>query len=156
MKGTLILHQNFFCFTTKLNKAFEPNTYWQAYKEQHWIEAMNKEMKALYDNDTWEITNLPYDRKSIGSKWVFKITYKSDGEIERYKARVVAKGFNKKGVNFDETFSPVVKIVTVRYETIYMTLLEGYFSPEDKRVCRLKKSLYDLKHAPRQWNAKLT
>ncbi|GJT96410.1 ribonuclease H-like domain-containing protein [Tanacetum coccineum] len=81
------------------------------------IEAMNKEMKALYDNDTWEITELPSDRKAIGSKWVFKITYKSNGDIERYKARLIAKCFNQKeGVDFDETFSPVVNIPTVGQE----------------------------------------
>ncbi|GJZ14333.1 ribonuclease H-like domain-containing protein [Tanacetum coccineum] len=115
---------------------------------------MDKEMKALYNNDTWEITELPSDRKAIG-----------------------------KGVDFDETFSPVVKIVIVGCllnlvvqnswplyqldinnaflygdldETIYMTLPEGFFSPNDKRVCKLKKFLYGLKQSPRQWNAKLT
>ncbi|GJV49096.1 putative RNA-directed DNA polymerase [Tanacetum coccineum] len=172
------------CFATELNKAFEPRNYREACKDQHWIEAMNKEMKALYDNDTWEITELPLGRKSIGGKWVFKIKYRSSGDIERYKARYVVKGYNQKeGIDFDETFSPVVKIVTVRClinlavqnswplfqldvnnaflygdlsETVYMDLPEGYFSPNDKRVCRLKKSLYGLKQAPRQWNAKLT
>nr|GEY22800.1 putative reverse transcriptase, RNA-dependent DNA polymerase, Gag-polypeptide of LTR copia-type [Tanacetum cinerariifolium] len=78
-------------------------------KEHHWIEAM----KALYDNDTWEITELPSDRKAIRSKWVLKIKYKSSGEIERYKARLFAIGFNQKeGIDFDETFSLIVKIVT--------------------------------------------
>ncbi|GJY46167.1 ribonuclease H-like domain-containing protein [Tanacetum coccineum] len=104
---------------------------------------MNKEMDALYRNDTWEIIDLPKDRKSIGGKWGFKVKYRSNGETERYKARYVVKGYNqKKGIDFDETFSPVVKIVT--------------FSPDDKRVCKLKKSLYGLKQAPRKWNAKLT
>ncbi|GJY10247.1 ribonuclease H-like domain-containing protein [Tanacetum coccineum] len=151
----------------------------EACKDQHWVEAMNKEMDALYKNDTWDISDLP-----IGGKWVYKIKYKSSGEIERYKARYVVKGYNQKeGIDFDEAFSPVVKIFTVRClinlavqynwclsqldinnaflygdlsETVYMDLPEGYFSPDDKRVCRLKKSLYGLKQAPRQWNAKLT
>ncbi|GKC52003.1 ribonuclease H-like domain-containing protein, partial [Tanacetum coccineum] len=120
---------------------------------------MNKEMDALYRNDTWEIRDLPKDRKSIGGKWVFKIKYKSNGEIDRYKARYVVKGYNQsEGIEFDETFSSVMKIITVRYldETVDMNLLEGYYSSDDKSVCKLKKSLYGLKQAPRQWNVKLT
>ncbi|GJX51637.1 ribonuclease H-like domain-containing protein [Tanacetum coccineum] len=103
------------CFVTELHKSVKPKNYWEACKDQHWVEGMNKEMDALYKNDTWEITDLPIGRKSIGGNWVYKIKYKSNGEIERYKARYVAKGSNQKeGIDFDETFSPVVKIVTVR------------------------------------------
>nr|GEU62915.1 ribonuclease H-like domain-containing protein [Tanacetum cinerariifolium] len=172
------------CFSTELNKSFETKNFHEATKDPHWIEAMNNKMNALYKNDTWEITDLLIGRKAIGGKWVYKIKYKSNGDIDRYKARYVAKGFNQKeGIDFDETFSPVVKIVTVRCvinlavqnnwsicqldvnnaflygdldETVYMTLPEGYFNPGDNRVCRLKKSLYGLKQAPKQWNAKLT
>ena len=57
---------------------------------------MNNEMQALYRNDTFEIVELPDGRKAIGSKWVFKIKYKSSGEVDRYKARLVAKGYNQK------------------------------------------------------------
>ncbi|GKC31486.1 ribonuclease H-like domain-containing protein [Tanacetum coccineum] len=109
------LTSEFSYFTTELNKAFEPKNYWEACKDQHWIKAMNKKMDALYRNDTWEICDLPKDRKSIGGKWVIKIKYKSNGKIKRYKARYVVKGYNQKeGIDFDETFSSVVKIVTVR------------------------------------------
>ncbi|GKA65389.1 ribonuclease H-like domain-containing protein, partial [Tanacetum coccineum] len=145
-----------YCFTTELNKAFEPKTYWEACKDQHWIEAMNKEMDALYRNDTWEITDLPKDRKSIGGKWVFKIKYKSNGEIERYKARclinlVVQNNWVLYQLDIINAFlyGDLVK-------TVYMDLPEGYYSPDDKRVCKLKKSIYGLKQAHRQWNAKLT
>ncbi|GKF95480.1 ribonuclease H-like domain-containing protein, partial [Tanacetum coccineum] len=162
----------------------EPKTYLEASQHKHWVDAMNAEMDALYRNNTWDIVDLLVGRKAIGSKRVWKIKYKSDEEIKRYKARVVAKGFNQReGIDFDETFSPVVKIVTVRClinlavqsgwslfqmdinnaflygdlnEFVYMTLPPGYFSTNETKVCKLNKSLYGLKQAPRQWNAKLT
>nr|GEV69815.1 ribonuclease H-like domain-containing protein [Tanacetum cinerariifolium] len=118
------------CFSTELNKSFKPKNFYEASKDPHWTEAINNEMDALYRNDTWEITDLPIGRKAIGGKWVYKIKYKSSGDIDRYKARYVAKGFNQKeGIDFDETFSSVVKIVTIR--------------------CVVNLA------APRQWNAKL-
>ncbi|GKA71085.1 ribonuclease H-like domain-containing protein [Tanacetum coccineum] len=171
-------------FVTNLNKTVEPKTYKEASTNSRWAQAMNKEIKALYRNETWEITDLPKERKPIGSKWIFKIKFKSSGEVERYKARLVAKGFSKKeGLDYEETFSPVVKMVTVRcvlsiafqnswsifqldvnntfmygdlVEDVYMSLPKGFFVHGDQRVCKLKKSLYGLKQAPRKWNEKLS
>ncbi|GJY81077.1 putative RNA-directed DNA polymerase, partial [Tanacetum coccineum] len=81
------------------------------------------------------------------------------GEIERYKSRLVAKEFSQRdGIDFEETFSPVVKMVTVSdlHEDVYMDLPPGYYDPSETKVCKLVKSLYGLKQAPRQWNEKLT
>ncbi|GJW88262.1 ribonuclease H-like domain-containing protein, partial [Tanacetum coccineum] len=170
-------------FSTSLNKISEPKTYSEAAKDIRWIEAMNQEMEALNRNGTWIIVDLPIGRKPIGGKWVYKVKYQSSGEVDRFKARYVAKGYNQKeGIDYEETFSPVVKIVTVRClltlavhnswpifqldinnaflygelaEDVYMTLPEGYFDKDDKRVCKLVKSLYGLKQAPRKWNEKL-
>ena len=66
-------------------------------------------------NDTWELVVLPQGKKPIGCKRVYKVKLKGDGSLERYKARLVAKCFNQKHrVDFDKTFSPVVKITTIR------------------------------------------
>ncbi|GJQ90843.1 ribonuclease H-like domain-containing protein [Tanacetum coccineum] len=85
--------------------------YFEASKYPHWTDAMNQEMDALLRNGTWEIIKLSKDRKAIGSKWIHKIKYRSSGEINRYKARLVAHGFGQKeGIDYEETFSPVVKM----------------------------------------------
>ncbi|KAJ0547538.1 putative RNA-directed DNA polymerase [Helianthus annuus] len=172
-----------FSFVSLLNKTLEPSSYNEAAKDPRWVEAMNKEMEALFRNNTWTLVDLPPGRKPIGCKWVYKVKYKSSGEIERFKARLVAKGFNQReGLDFGETFSPVVKMVTVRCvialavqndwplfqldinnaflygtinEDVYMCLPQGYYSPDESRVCKLVKSLYGLKQAPRKWNERL-
>ncbi|GKE37608.1 ribonuclease H-like domain-containing protein, partial [Tanacetum coccineum] len=85
-----------------------------------------------------------------------KIKFQSSGEIDRFKARLMAHGFGQKdGIGYEETFSHVVKMVTVRYEDVYMKPLEGSFLSGNK-VCKLKNYLYGLKQAPKQWNAELT
>ncbi|GKA67624.1 ribonuclease H-like domain-containing protein [Tanacetum coccineum] len=140
-------------------------------------------IKLVKNDDLEEIVDFLKDRKAIGSKWIFKIEYRSSGEIDRYKARLVAQRFGQKeGTNYEETFSFVAKMVTVRcllnvaisnswhvfqldvnnaflysdlVKTVYMKPPEGYF-PSGNKVYKLKKSVYGLKQAPRQWNAKLT
>ncbi|XP_075080277.1 uncharacterized protein LOC142165802 [Nicotiana tabacum] len=93
----------------------ESYTFKEAFKDERWITAMQHEVQALEDNRTWEVVDLPLGKTSIGSKWVYKIKFKVDGEIERFKTRLVAKGYNQQeGLDYDETFSPVAKMVTVR------------------------------------------
>ena len=66
-------------------------------------------------NETWELVELPEDREAIGCKWVFKVIYTSNGKVERFKGRLVVKGYAQKhGIDFDETFSPVVRFSSVR------------------------------------------
>ncbi|GKF21947.1 ribonuclease H-like domain-containing protein, partial [Tanacetum coccineum] len=84
------LNSNFFCFVTQLNKTREPKSYFEASKYPHFTDAMNQEMDALLKNDTWEIVELLEGRKAIGSKWIYKIKFKSSGEIDGYKPRLVA------------------------------------------------------------------
>ncbi|GJR98638.1 ribonuclease H-like domain-containing protein [Tanacetum coccineum] len=83
--------------------------------DTNWVEAMNNEMKALYKNNTWDITDLHKGTKPIGCKWICKIKDKANGEILRYKARLVDKGYSQReGIDYDETFSHVVKVSTIR------------------------------------------
>ena len=146
-----------------------------------WKAAADDEYQSLLDNDTWDLVKLPRGRKVIGCKWVFKVKHDGDGEVERFKGRLVAKGYSQKyGIDYDETFSPVVRFSSIRTllalavqkgmlihqmdvvtaflngrleEEIFMQQPEGYITPgSEDLVCRLKKSLYGLKQSPRCWN----
>jgi hypothetical protein len=87
----------------------------EALSDPKWTQAINEEMGALLKNDTWTLVPLPEGEKAVGCKWVFSIKHKADGSIERYKARLVAKGYTQTyGVDYQDTFSPVAKLSTIR------------------------------------------
>lgn len=148
-----------------------------------WYNAMKDEMSSMKCNDVWDLVELPNGVKTIGCKWVFKTKKDSLGNIERYKARLVAKGFTQKeGIDYTETFSPVSKKDSLRIilalvahfdlelqqmdvktaflngeleEEVYMKQPEGFPSSDGEQlVCKLKKSIYGLKQASRQWYLK--
>jgi hypothetical protein len=147
---------------------------------------MREEIKALHAQGTWDLVSLSPAKNLVGCKWVYRIKKNTDGSIARHKARFVAKGFSEEeGINYGETFSPVVKPTTIRlflalaaqfnwslrqldvknaflhgilHEEVYMTQNQGFVSklhPSDF-VCILRKSLYGLKQAPRAWNERFT
>jgi transposase InsO family protein len=93
----------------------EPPSYTVASKHSKWCTAMDEEFQALQQQATWTLVPLPDSKNVVGCKWVYKLKHHSDGSIARYKARLVAKGFHQQyGVDFEETFSPVIKPPTVR------------------------------------------
>jgi hypothetical protein len=100
---------------SNISRLVEPATYEQARHDPQWVAAMTAEITALEDNHTWSTVPLPSGQRPIGCKWVFKIKYKVDGSIERYKAMLVAKGFTQReGIDYKDTFAPVAKITIVR------------------------------------------
>ena len=148
-----------------------------------WMEAMNEELKSMAHNDVWDLIELPNSCKPVGCKWVFKTKRDAKGNIERFKARLVAKGFTQKeGIDYKDTFSPVSKKDSLRIimalvahfdlelhqmdvktaflngnldEDIYMEQPEGFTKKGNEHlVCKLKKSIYGLKQASRQWYIK--
>ncbi|XP_034672601.1 probable leucine-rich repeat receptor-like protein kinase At1g35710 [Vitis riparia] len=145
---------------------------------------MTDEYLALLRNNTWDLVPPPTDRKLISCKWVFKVKENPDGTINKYMARLVAKGFRQiAGFDFNETFSLIVKPTTIRivltitlnlqwkvrqldvnnaflngdlHEDIFMHQPQGFIDPVNPNyVCKFNKSLYGLKQAPRAWFEKL-
>jgi hypothetical protein len=104
--------------TAYLDSTPEPKTLNSAKSRPDWPEweqAVQDELDSLKENQVWNVVDRPKGRKVVDSKWVFKIKHNADGSIDRYKARLVAKGFTQiQGLDFDETFSPVVRYDTLR------------------------------------------
>ncbi|KAK0592765.1 hypothetical protein LWI29_024958 [Acer saccharum] len=112
-------------YVTKSNVAYclltedgEPLTFHEARNSSDaslWMTAMQEEIEALHKNKTWELVPLPHGRKAIGNRWVYKIKRDGNNQVERYHARLVVKGYaQKEGIDFNEIFSPVVRLTTVR------------------------------------------
>lgn len=170
---------HFALFSTEPNDATEALS---GEEKVHWQKAMDNEMHCHQKNGTWQLVELPSHCKAIEGKWVYKRKLNNKGEILRYKARFVAKGYAQRyGRDYVETFSPVVRHTTIRYlialavkngmsiyqmdaetaflqgdlkENVYMQQAQGY---DDKtgRVYWLRKAIYGLKQASRMWNLKL-
>ncbi|KAH9750213.1 retrovirus-related pol polyprotein from transposon RE1 [Citrus sinensis] len=164
------------------HNSLEPSNISEAFSDSKWKAAMQDEFDALIRNKTWSLVPMDPEYKLVGCKWVFRTKYNIDGSVSKYKARLVAKGFHQTaGVDYSETFSPVVKSSTVRVilslavmqgwkvrqidvnnaflngdltEDVFMQQPEGFVS-EGGYVCKLNKALYGLKQAPRAWYDKL-
>ncbi|XP_010265970.1 PREDICTED: uncharacterized protein LOC104603606 [Nelumbo nucifera] len=109
-----ILLRDFHYYSTIVS-LYEPRTYHEASTDPLWQKAMAKETQALTSTHTWDLVDLPSDKSVIGCKWVYKIKTRADGSIERYKTRLVAKGFAQEyGIDYEETFAPVARLTFVR------------------------------------------
>ncbi|GJS25841.1 retrovirus-related pol polyprotein from transposon TNT 1-94, partial [Tanacetum coccineum] len=125
---------------------------------------VNAPRRALELNGTWEITDLPPLKKPIECHWIYKTKLKVDGTVDRKKARLIINGNKqRKCIDYEDTFAPIAKMVTL-FEDVYMKLPMGYNGARESvqnverstKICKLKKSLYELKQTPRQWFAKLS
>ena len=162
----------------------DPTTYEEALEDvdvQEWKKAMDREMESMGSNSVWSLIEAPKGVKPIGCKWIYKRKRGQDGKVETFKARLVAKGYTQKeGINYDETFSPVAMLKSVRIllvvvaaldyeiwqmdvkttflngeleEDIYMQKPKGFIAlGQEHMVCKLHRSIYGLKQASRSWN----
>ncbi|GJU95107.1 zinc finger, CCHC-type containing protein [Tanacetum coccineum] len=148
-----------------------------------WKEVINDEMDSIMGNNTWVLADLPLGCKPLGCKWIFKRKLKVDGTIKKFKARLVIQGFKQKsGIDYFDTYAPIAHISTIRLliamesihnliiyqmdvkttflngeleEEVYMNQPQGFIMPgNEKKVCKLIKSLYGLKQTPKQWHQK--
>eukprot|EP00253_Pinus_taeda_P032682 PITA_32682 len=105
----------------------EPSCYQEEVDDTYskkWKTTMEEEMDSLAKNNTWDLIELPHGRSVIGCKWVFKLKWKIDGSIKRYKARLVAKVYSQvEGIEFYEIFLPIVKLVSIRTVLALASLL---------------------------------
>jgi len=93
----------------------EPTCFEQSVENLKWDNAMDEKMAVLDVNGTWELVVLPKDKKAIGCKWVYKVKHNVDGFVSKYKARLVAKGYAQTyGIDYEETYSLVAKMTTIR------------------------------------------
>ena len=162
----------------------EPTSYQEAMStpdSDKWLGAMESEIQSMDDNQVWNLIDPPEGVKTIGCKWVFKKKTDMDGKVHTWKARLVAKRYRQiHGIDYDETFSPVAMLKSIRIlisiaayydyeiwqmdvktaflngrllEDVYMTQPEGFVDPKNpNKVCKLQRSIYGLKQASRSWN----
>jgi hypothetical protein len=165
----------------------EPLSYAEALRRpdaEQWKHAALEELNAHSTNGTWKLVPRPAGKKVIGSKWVFKVKRNADGSIERYKGRVVAKGYNQRpGFDYIEIFAPTVRMPTIRVVLaisalhdyhlrsidishaylngemdcdVYMEQPEGFAEGDPRQtVCLLQKSIYGTKQGGNRWNKKM-
>ncbi|GJU92622.1 putative ribonuclease H-like domain-containing protein [Tanacetum coccineum] len=176
---------------SKLNNSFgayafnEPKKISEALEDESWVDAMQEELLQFKIQKVWVLVDLPYGKKAIGTKWVYRNKKDERGVVVRNKARLVAQGHRQEeGIDYDEVFAPVARIEAIRIflafasymgfivyqmdvksaflygkidEEVYVTQPPGFLDPKyPKKVYKVVKALYGLHQAPRAWYATLS
>lgn len=163
---------------------FDPITYEEAVKSDKWKKAMDAEIEEIERNNTWELIEMPPEGKVIEVKWIYKTKLNEKGEVDKYKALLVAKGYNQQyGVDYAEVFAPVARLDIVHVilslaarndwtvyqldvksaflhgelnEEVFIAQPPGYEQKgQEHKVYKLKKALYSLKQAPQAWYSRI-
>ena len=179
------LSSKYHAFVTNLSNIEIPRSIREALENPDWGQAVDDEIRVLKKNGTWKLLDLPKGKQPVGCKWIFTVKYKSDGRVERYKTRLVAKGFTQTyGIDYQETFAHVAKLHTMRVllslavnldwtlqqldvknaflngdleNEVYMKIPLLFENKANvSKVCKLQKSLYGLKKSPRAWFDRVT
>ncbi|RVW38069.1 Retrovirus-related Pol polyprotein from transposon RE2 [Vitis vinifera] len=175
------LFSPYFAFVSTISSVSLPKSTPEALSYPGWRQAMVDEMAALHSNGTWDLVVLPSGKSTVGCRWVYTVKIGPDGQVDRLKVRLVAKGYTQVyGSDYGVTFSPVAKIASVRLllsmaamrswplyqldiknaflhgdlaEEVYMEQPPDFVAQgESSLVCRLRHSLYGLKQSPRAWD----
>jgi hypothetical protein len=184
-KSRIFVPKKHFNLLASVHTSPLPRSYCSALKDPNWLHAMREEFHVLMNQHTWSLVPRPVGANMVTGKWIFWHKLHSNGSLSRYKARWVVHGFTQQqGIDFDETFSPVIKPSTIRVVLtiavsndwpihqldvknafLHGTLQETVYAQQPARfvssthpdyVCKLNKSLYGLKQAPRTWFLRFT
>ncbi|GJZ05965.1 putative ribonuclease H-like domain-containing protein [Tanacetum coccineum] len=174
-------HCLFACFLSQ----HEPKKISEALEDESWVDAMQEELLQFKIQKVWVLVDLPYGKKAIGTKWVYRNKKDERGVVVRNKARLVAQGHRQEeGIDYDEVFAPVARIEAIRIflafasymgfivyqmdvksaflygkidEEVYVSQPPGFLDPKyPQKVYKVVKALYGLHQAPRAWYATLS
>ncbi|GJR59532.1 putative ribonuclease H-like domain-containing protein, partial [Tanacetum coccineum] len=174
-------HCLFACFLSQ----HEPKKISEALEDESWVDAMQEELLQFEIQKVWILVDLPYGKKAIGTKWVYRNKKDERGVVVRNKARLVAQGHRQEeGIDYDEVFAPVARLEAIRIflafasymgfivyqmdvksaflygkidEEVYVSQPPGFLDPKyPEKVYKVVKALYGLHQAPRAWYATLS
>ena len=116
----------------------EPSNYEEEAKKKEWKDSMIREYQSIIKNDVWDVVRRPDGKSIVTSKWIYKIKHAVDGNIEKYKARFVARGFSQKeGIDYEENFAHVAKYTSIRSVLSLATVMKWKIHHMDVKIAFL-------------------